>query len=497
MADAGPELGAAVGAEGADATPDPWRIATALVTAPTLEAQLNHLLREAPRIGGGDSATVYLLDDATGELRVAALYGYEPARDVRPRPSGLTKHVLDTAETLVIQDTETDTRVNPVVLESGIRSLVGLPLIARRGGQGAREEAPPQTTGVLYVNAHRTGAFTPQSVAALTGLAALAAVAIENTLLLESERDVAERLEEALRLREQFVSLASHELKGPLTPLKGYAQAISRRLDRAIEAGQPLDEPWLRRALSVMVGQIDRLDRLVTDLLDVSRVRAGRFTLEPTETDLVALARESFDRFRETITAEASTESPGIGHQFVFHAERESLPGRWDQTRLDQLITNLLGNAVKYSPRGGLVELRIAPAEGTVSAEQVEQVERAQREVGPGWVHLSVRDEGIGLRDADAPGGGADPARSRIFEAFSRGENAGASEATGFGLGLFICAEITHRHGGAIWAESPGENQGTTFHVLLPPAPPAEPPSSAEPAEPADSTVSATMPGDG
>ena len=456
----------------ADTTPDPWRIATALVTAPTLEAQLNHLLREVPRIGGGDSATVYLLDATTGELRVAALYGYEPARDVRPRPSGLTKHVLDTAETLIIQDTAVDARVNPVVLDSGIRSLVGLPLIARRGGQGAQEEAPPQTTGVLYVNAHRTGAFTPQLVAALTGLAALAAVAIENTLLLESERDVAERLEEALRLREQFVSLASHELKGPLTPLKGYAQAIARRLDRAIEAGQGLDETWLRRALLVMVGQIDRLDRLVTDLLDVSRVRAGRFTLDPAETDLVTLAHEIFDRFRETITVEASTESPGVGHQFVFRAERESLPGRWDLTRLDQLITNLLGNAVKYSPRGGLVELRVEPAEGTVPAE---------REVAPGWVHLSVRDEGIGLRGEDAPGGGADPSRSRIFEAFSRGENADASEVTGFGLGLFICAEITQRHGGAIWAESPGENQGTTFHVVLPPVPPADPPTSAHP----------------
>ena len=440
--------------------PDPWRIATALVTAPTLDAQLDLLLREAPRIGGGDSATAYLVDEATGELRVAALYGYAPARDVAPRPRGMTKHVLDSGETLVIQDTATDERVNPVVPESGIRALVALPLIARRGGQAAREETLPQTTGVLYVNAHRPNAFTSRSIAALTGLAALAAVAIENTLLIKSQLDVARRLEEALRLREQFVSLASHELKGPLTPLKGYAQAISRRLDRAAESGQVIEEAWLRRALSVMVGQIDRLDHLVTDLLDVSRVRAGRFTLEPVEVDLVALARDIFDRFRETITAVASTET-GAGHRFVLQAEADSLTGYWDQTRLDQLITNLLSNAVKYSPRGGLVELRVSPAEATLAAE---------RGMPPGTVHLSVRDEGIGLR-----GGGADPARSPIFEAFSRGENVGATEATGFGLGLFICAEIVRRHGGAIWAESAGENQGTTFHVLLPPEPPVLP----------------------
>jgi len=440
--------------------PDSWRIATALVTAPTLESQLNLLLQEAPRIGGGDSATVYLLDEATGELRVVALYGYAPARDVQPRPRGLTRHVLEMADTLVIQDTAADERVNPVVPESGIRALVALPLIARRGGQGAREEAQPQTTGVLYVNAPRTNAFTPQGVEALVGLAALAAVAIENTLLLGAQRDAALRLEHALRLREQFVSLASHELKSPLTPLKGYAQAISRRLDRAATSGQTIDEGWLRRALSVMVGQIDRLDRLVTDLLDVSQVRAGSFSLDPVDTDLVALAKETFDRFRETITAEASTESPGAGHQFVWQSGSAALPGVWDRMRLDQLITNLLSNAVKYSPRGGVVELRVAPAlTASVDVKMPALQARLPEELA-GWVYLSVRDEGIGLVGEDAPRGGADPT---------------ASEATGFGLGLFICAEIVRRHGGVIWAESAGSNQGTTFHVLLPPAPPASP----------------------
>ena len=465
-----------------EAAPDPWRIAAALVTAPTLEEQLTLLLQEAPRIGGADSATVYLLDEATGDLRIVALYGYTPAQDSRMRPRGLTRLVLETAESLLVRDTTLDERVNPVVPATGIRSFVALPLLVRRGAQGAGEAAQPQPTGVLYVNARRPDAFTPQTVEALTGLAALAAVAIENTLLFNAQRDVAERLEEALRLREQFVSLASHELKAPLTPLKGYAQAIARRLDRAAESGQTIDEAWLRRALSVMVGQIDRLDRLVTDLLDVSRVRAGRFTLEPTETDLVALARETFDRFRETITAEASTETPGVRHQFVLRAESETLPGLWDPTRLDQLITNLLNNAVKYSPRGGAIELTVAPA---VPADAPAG---APIDVSAGWVHLSVRDEGIGLVSADAPGGGADPARSRIFEAFSRGENASTSEASGFGLGLFICAEIARRHGGLIWAESAGQDQGSTFHVLLPPAPP---PTS----EPPD--ASATIEGDG
>ena len=469
--------GGAAGEEAGAERPDPWRIAAALVTASTLEEQLTRLLEEAPRVGGGDSATVFLRDEETGELRVAALYGEVRARETSPRPRGMTRHVLETGEPLVIQDTSADPRVNPVVTESGIRSLVALPLIARRGGAGG-EDGPPETTGVLYVNARRVNAFTPGVVEALTGLAALAAVAIENTLLLESQRRVAGQLQDALTLREQFVSLASHELKGPLTPLKGYAQAIARRYERAAETGEEIDAAWLRRALGIMVGQIDRLDRLVTDLLDVSRVRAGSFTLQPEPADLVALAKETFDRFRESTSesiaetaapraAGATTEVRAGAHVFALRVEAGALPGTWDRTRLDQLITNLLSNAVKYSPDGGMVELRVGAGGGVEGAP-----EEAHGQLQAGWVHLAVRDEGVGLVGADAVGGRAHPERSPIFGAFTRGESAAGSEATGFGLGLFICAEIVRRHGGTIWAESAGPGEGTTFHVLLPPEAP-------------------------
>jgi signal transduction histidine kinase len=445
-----------------DATPvaDPWRVAAALVTAPTLEAQLNLLLEEAPRIGdagGVDTATVYLRDDATGNLRVAALYGYTPARSYGPRSSGLTQHVLDTGETLIIPDTSADPRVNPVVREAGIRSFVALPLTTLRG------EAP-ETIGVLYVNARHPEAFAPARLAALKGLAAVAAVAIENTLLLEAQRAVSRRLEDVLQLREQFVSLASHELKGPLTPLKGYAQAIARRLDRAHATGTQIDEAWLRHALSVMVSQIDRLDQLVTDLLDVSRVRAGRFTISPEPLDAVALARETFERFQDAMAMELAAEPENARHTFRFLPEVETLPVVWDSTRIDQLLTNLLSNAVKYSPGGGAVELRVGLADAGDPA-----LRRRAPAIRPGWVQLAVRDEGIGLAQDDAGASVVGQAGARIFDAFTRGENTGASEASGFGLGLFICAEIVRRHGGVIWAESPGPKQGSTFYVLLSP----------------------------
>ncbi len=490
---------------------DAWRIAASLVTARSLEEQLNLLLEEAPRVGGGDTATAYLLDEPTGTLRVIALYGYTAVRDGKLRPRGMTRHVLETGETLVVDDTMTDQRVSPVVREAGIRSVVALPIVARRTGPA---EGPPERVGVLFVNARHPQAFGPDAVLALQGPAGVAGVAIENTLLHEAQRATTARLEDALRLREQFVSLASHELKSPLTPLKGYAQAIIRRLDRLQDQNallgqedvkQQIDETWLRRALGIMVTQIDRVDRLVTDLLDVSRVRTGHFTIDPQPLDLVAFAGEIFNRFRDTITTEASTEAAaGGGHTFLWSPGAETLPGAWDSDRLDQLITNLLSNAVKYSPGGGEVELRVEPAavpvttsasapaaDATGAADESVLRRYTQRapDLGPGWVHLSVRDRGIGLPGGD-PGGvltgehaqsidTTDPAGSTdhagLFEAFTRGENAAKSQTTGFGLGLFICAEIARRHGGAIWAESPGPNQGATFHVLLPSSPLSSP----------------------
>lgn len=322
--------------------------------------------------------------------------------------------------------------------------------------------------GVLYMNARRPYAFTPETLDALQGFAALASVVIENAQLLEAHQGNVARLADALRVREHFTSIVSHELKTPLTPLKGYAQGIRRRLDRIRAGGPPLDQAWLHRALGIMVEQIDRLDNLVTDLLDVSRQRAGRFMVDPQPVDLASLAQGVFQRFSDTLAADESDQEAGIRRALQLRYGAPALPGVWDPSRLEQLMTNLLSNAVKYSPDGGAIELTVELADtGDPTLRQHEAA------LAPGWVHLAVRDEGIGLPDDPA-------ARQALFEAFTRGANASSARFSGFGLGLFICAQVVHFHGGTIWAESPGPDRGATFHVLLPPVPPA--PSSATPA---------------
>ena len=478
---------------------DAWQVATALVAAPSLQEQLRLLLEAAPRVGGAETATIFLRDDLHAAPRAIARHGYQLSAPSAPRASGFTAHVLNTGETVVVDDTTADPRVNPVVLAAGIRSFVALPLLMRRvpgappavpsadhaddrNDSAVASSAPegsgvPRPMGVLYVNARRAQGFDARTVQALKGLAALAAVAIENNALLEAQRDAADQLREALRLREQFASAASHELKTPLTPLKGYAQSIRRRFERAEAGGEPVDPTWLRRALTVMVDQIDRMDTLVTDLLDASRLRAGTFALAPEPLDLVRFARTTFERFREALETSAEQIEPEASHTLTFRAGARNLLGEWDPHRLDQLLTNLLNNAVKYSPDGGEVTLHVSRVGRGAALASVRQ---HAPQAAPGWALLTVTDQGIGL----PPSG---PSQETIFQPFSRGSNAPSGRFSGFGLGLYICAEVARRHGGAIWAESSGPMQGTSFSVTFPPQAPETPESAGvpEPSPPA------------
>ncbi|MBZ4421568.1 ATP-binding protein [Myxococcus sp. RHSTA-1-4] len=234
-------------------------------------------------------------------------------------------------------------------------------------------------------------------------------------------------LKEAVRAREQFISVASHELRTPLTPLKGFAAITLQWLEKN---GDFPERERLLKALRSMARQTERLGRLVDDMLDTTRMQGGRFELERQRADLVPLLHEVVERF------ELRGES---GITFELHTPGHAVEGDWDAPRLDQVLTNLVSNAVRYSPQGGTVR---------VSLE-----EEAHHVV----VH--VKDQGIGIPPESLAG---------LFRPFARASNAQARHYGGLGLGLFICREIVERHGGTIWAESPGSQQGSSFHVRLP-----------------------------
>ena len=233
-------------------------------------------------------------------------------------------------------------------------------------------------------------------------------------------RDVTER-REVERLKDEVLQMASHDLKTPVTVMKGQADLLLRRLSRGTLP--PEDIP---RALESISHQADRLTYLLDLLLDYSRIQAGRFELDRTTVDLGQLA---------SLAAE-SVRTLSQRHRIVVHAP-PGVVGQLDAPRLDQVLQNLLSNAIKYSPQGGDVELRVSTDGGDAV--------------------VSVTDHGMGLAPEELP---------RVFDRFYR--TAGARGLQGTGLGLSICRAIVEAHGGRIWAESPGPGNGTTFSLTLP-----------------------------
>ena len=235
---------------------------------------------------------------------------------------------------------------------------------------------------------------------------------------------------EAERQKDEFLSIVSHELKTPLTPLKALAQLLRLRLRRHRDEGRPLDLESLDTNLRTIERQVDRMSGLVNDLLEVSRAGQGRFELEPREFDLVPVIREVVQRHGEIATEESR-------HRFTVDAP-ESLVMTGDPTRIEQAVANLVGNAVKYSPTGGDVRVALAQRDGHAS--------------------IVVSDEGIGIDPAEIAG---------LGKPFARGSRR-ARTFSGMGIGLYIARLVAEGHGGSLELRSDGEDKGTTVTMELP-----------------------------
>jgi signal transduction histidine kinase len=238
------------------------------------------------------------------------------------------------------------------------------------------------------------------------------------------------QLNEMDQEREQFLSIVSHELRTPLTPLKALAQLQLGRLRRQRQRGIPMDLEALERNLESIERQVDRMNGLVNDLLSVSRAGRGKLEMENAPFDLAAELRDVVGRYV------AATREEGR-HSFAIDAP-ETLTYDGDQSRIDQLLMNLIGNAVKYSPRGGQVAVRLARQNGAAE--------------------IAIADQGIGVPAGDL---------SRLGTAFTRGAGK-ASTFAGMGIGLHVAKLVAEAHGGSLQIASPGEDKGTTVTVRLP-----------------------------
>jgi signal transduction histidine kinase len=238
---------------------------------------------------------------------------------------------------------------------------------------------------------------------------------------LDGERAQNKRLRELDRLKDQFIATISHELRTPLTSIHGYLDLVLEG-----EVGDLTDEQ--RQFLSIVVRNSDRLRRLVNDLLVVSEADAG-LELDLSDVDLRAIAQDSVESVRPQV------EAAGITLELTAH---RAFPLTGDPGRLGQLLDNLISNALKFTPGGGRVSIRIRQA-GELAV-------------------LEVEDTGMGI-PADE--------QEFLFDRFFRASAAGEQAIQGTGLGLSIAQEIAHAHGGRIEFTS-RENVGTTFRVKLP-----------------------------
>jgi len=289
-----------------------------------------------------------------------------------------------------------------VIRSLGLRSAIVAPLIARGRILGA----------ITLVHAESGRRYDPADLTLAEDLAARAALAVENARLYREAR-------EAVRKRDDFLSVASHELKTPLTSLKLTVAALER------EAQRVASPESFRARLDRIQTQSTRLAGLVDQLLDVSRMSAGKLVLDLQPIDLTELAGEVVQRFAE--------EAGRVGTTVTLHAPAP-VPVVADRQRMDQVLTNLLSNALKYGA-GSPVQVHVACVTGP---------------------RMWVEDAGPGIPP---------DAQERIFERFERG---GQQDAVpGMGLGLWIVKEIVQEHHGTIWVRSP-PGGGATFEVSLP-----------------------------
>jgi PAS domain S-box-containing protein len=228
---------------------------------------------------------------------------------------------------------------------------------------------------------------------------------------------------ELSEVKDEVLAIASHDLRTPLTVIRAQAQFLRRGIRLSSASMDDLDQ-----GLHVIIDQSDHVELLLARLLDLSQIEAGRFELQRDRVDLLSLVEQTVKQL-QTLSAE---------HRLVVEAQAPVV-GNWDGARLHEVLDNLIGNAIKYSPRGGDVIVQIG----------FDPTERNAR--------IAIRDSGVGLTPDEA---------THIFERYYRGQRVRTLE--GAGLGLYICQNIVEAHGGRIWALSEGPGAGATFTFTLP-----------------------------
>ena len=374
------------------------------------------------------SAAVYSFESVQDPARAVAISTEVGVQfvwtRVLPPGSGVVALAVAQRRTIVDADVLEDPRVTypPSVRaqleQSQYRALMAIPLIAH-----------DRVLGALAVGARSGRRFQDREIALLSAFADHAAVAFHNARLYEESENRGAVAEAANRSKDDFLAILSHELRTPLTAILGWVRMLERGVlsqERTTEALEAIDRNTRLQA------------RLINDLLDVSRIVAGKLEVERQPLSLAAVIHDATAVLRQDPEVRALLEEPRIDPEAGFVIG--------DRVRLQQVVTNLVSNAAKYTPSGGRI---------TVSARRTDRN-----------VEIVVADTGEGIDPAELP---------RIFERFHQVDASKTRRHGGLGLGLTIVRHLVELHGGTVRAHSEGRGKGATFTVVLPRAggPPA------------------------
>ncbi len=258
-------------------------------------------------------------------------------------------------------------------------------------------------------------------------LAEVIGIAIDNSLLYQKIQDANERLKDLDHLKDEFVSLASHELRTPMTAIKSYVWLLLNGKTGEISEKQ-------REYLTRTYDSTERLIQLVNDMLNISRIESGRFTVQPTPVDISQLMKETI--------AEVDVRAQEFGIKLSLVKPEKPLMVNADSSRIKEVAINLIGNSLKFTPKDGSITVSVADG-------------------GDGFIYVKVHDTGRGIEKDDIP---------KLFRKFNMlGSNYLTKDrGQGTGLGLYLSKSLVELHGGKIWAESEGLDKGSTFTFTLP-----------------------------
>ena len=393
------------------------------------EGCLNEILKVAVEITGGEKGTIHLVEPESGSLRIMAHHGFDPlSLNVFQSQTLYTAcdQSIELQQRVIVEDVRKSalfvgTPSLKAMLDSNVRAVQSTPLISSAG----------QVLGVISTHFSNPSRPTEQEIRLMDLLARQAAdylerkrVEEEKEELLVSEHELRQTAEDANRLKDEFLAIMSHELRNPLNVILGYAELLLRSDE--IKGSTPL-----RRMADAVKRNAVAQSKLIRDLLDLSRLRSGKLELNrETVSPVVAI-----ENAIETVRMEADSKNITI----EVDAPSDVVFVEADPVRLEQVIWNLLNNAVKFTPRDGHIVVRLHNE--------------------PDQIVLSVDDNGQGIDESFLP---------HIFEIFRQADPSTNRSQPGMGIGLAVVQQLVELHGGSVSAHSEGIGQGASFRIQLP-----------------------------